>query len=74
MGDTFYARLVLEHEELLKRLNKLSQFIGTDAFKALDDENKRLLMLQHAQMVDLTDTLWKRRRLIERQARGKVEA
>ena len=42
----FVKRLIIERDELLAKWEKLRDFISSDKFETLDDENKSLLAAQ----------------------------
>lgn len=44
--STFLDRLKIEEGELLEKLEKLSEFIDSEGFDNLDEENKSLLLIQ----------------------------
>lgn len=44
--STFLDRLKVEEGELLEKLEKLSEFIYSEGFDNLDEENKSLLLMQ----------------------------
>ncbi len=48
----FKGRLVKEHAELSDKAGKLKGFIGTDAFKAIDDNQRELLEEQLNAMIE----------------------
>ncbi len=48
----FKGRLVKEHAELSDKAAKLKGFIGTDAFKAIDDNQRELLEEQLNAMIE----------------------
>lgn len=58
--EDFKKRLKVEREELNNKIIKLGQFVNSDKFKTLDDENRTLLLLQHYMMNQYLEVLDKR--------------
>jgi hypothetical protein len=50
-------RMLLEYRDLVCKLTNLENFIGTDEFNKLEDEDRELLFRQHRSMFDYADTL-----------------
>lgn len=58
--DTFFTRLLAEEKELGERLDKLDAFIISDAFRAVDFDQRKLLQHQALVMNNYRDLLQKR--------------
>lgn len=65
-SDTFYDRLIIERDELGGKLKKLSQFVISEQFKNIPDEDQSLLRKQGDAMSDYFNALDKRIEVIER--------
>ena len=50
-------RMLFEYRELICKITNLENFVGTDEFKKLEDEDRELLSKQHISMCDYADTL-----------------
>lgn len=58
--ETFIERLEIECNELYDKFNKLQNFINSDAFEKLDNENRNLLNYQECIMAEYYSILCKR--------------
>ena len=58
--ETFIERLEIECNELYDKFNKLQNFINSDAFEKLDNENRNLLNYQECIMAEYYSLLCKR--------------
>lgn len=63
--EPFEQRLHEEHAQLKGRLTALSDFLGSEKFKALDTEHQVLLRVQHAAMVSYWSVLCERIELLK---------
>lgn len=59
-SETFIERLEIECDEVEERLNKLRNFMNSDAFERLDFENRSLLYCQESEMDEYYLTLCRR--------------
>lgn len=61
-AETFLDRLIIEHEELVERCNKLNEFIMTDKFETIvtDPIQRELLREQYDLMLRYQAVLYKR--------------
>lgn len=59
-SGSFTERLIIEHDELLAKLNALSAFLETNTYKNLDEDRRRLLQQQNELMFLYVDTLQRR--------------
>lgn len=50
-------RILFEYRDLICKIASLENFIGTDEFSKLEDEDRDLLFKQHGFMCDYADTL-----------------
>ena len=50
-------RMLFDYRELICKITNLENFVGTDDFKKLEDEDKELLSKQHGFMCNYADTL-----------------
>ena len=64
--EDFLIRVITEQNELLDKLTKLNNFISSEKFKSLDDENQRLLKMQSSAMSIYNDVLNMRYELLTR--------
>jgi hypothetical protein len=64
--EEFLIRVITEQNELYDKLTKLNKFIESDKFKAIDDENQRLLKMQSSAMSIYNDVLNMRYELLTR--------
>ena len=64
--EEFLIRVITEQNELYDKLTKLNEFIETEKFKSLDDENQRLLKMQSSAMSIYNDVLNMRYELLTR--------
>lgn len=55
--EDFLIRIISEQNELLDKLTKLNNFISSEKFKSIDDENQRLLKMQSNAMSIYNDVL-----------------
>ena len=55
--EEFLIRVITEQNELYDKLTKLNNFISSEKFKSLDDENQRLLKMQSNAMSIYNDVL-----------------
>ena len=53
----FHQRMIGEAAQLADRLLKLNDFVGTDTYEAMEDEDKRLLLTQALNMALYLRTL-----------------
>ncbi len=60
MQTNWKERVSLEKEELDLKIQKLSDFIKTDRFFSLSENQRRLLWLQEAIMLEYSDILKER--------------
>lgn len=58
--EAYRERVVAESNDLRDKLNKLEAFMNSDAFDALDREDKQLLRRQNCYMEDYFEVLRKR--------------
>jgi hypothetical protein len=59
-STTPYQRLIIEKRELGEKIVKLTEFIMSQKFETLDDDNRRLLNQQLSYMKCYHDTLVER--------------
>lgn len=64
-SDTFYDRLIIERNELGKKLKKISAFVQGDKYKELSAEDQSLLRKQGDAMSNYFNALNKRIEVIE---------
>lgn len=64
-ADTFYDRLIIEHNDLREKLKRLSAFIESDNFRSIAGEDQNLLLKQGDAMNDYLNALTKRIKVIE---------
>ena len=50
-------RMLFDYRELICKITNLENFVGTDDFKKLEDEDKELLTKQHGFMCNYADIL-----------------
>ena len=50
-------RMLFEYRELICEITNLENFVRTDEFKKLENEDKELLSKQHRSMCEYADTL-----------------
>ena len=50
-------RMLFEYRELICKITNLENFVGTDEFKKLEDEDRELLSKQHSFMCNYADIL-----------------
>ena len=50
-------RMLFEYREIICKITNLENFVETDEFKKLEDEDRELLSKQHISMCDYADTL-----------------
>ena len=50
-------RMLFEYRELICKITNLENFVGTDEFKKLEDEDRELLPKQHGFMCNYADIL-----------------
>lgn len=55
--EEFLIRVITEQNELYDKLTKLNNFISSEKFKSIDDENQRLLKMQSNAMSIYNDVL-----------------
>ena len=58
--ETFYDRLLKERKDLTEKIDKLTTFLTTKKFEDLYAEDQRLLVDQHAHMLNYRGVLCKR--------------
>lgn len=58
--ETFYDRLLKERKELTEKIDKLTMFLTTQKFEALHGTDQRLLVEQHAHMLNYRGVLCER--------------
>ena len=54
---TRQERMLFEYRELICKITNLENFVGTDEFKKLEDEDKELLTKQYGFMCNYADIL-----------------
>lgn len=60
MSEGWLWRLDEEHRQLVRRLDKLTEFINSDAFGATEPVQQELMRQQHMHMTDYRLVLQKR--------------
>lgn len=68
MSEGWLWRLDEEHRQLVRRLDRLTEFINSDGFAAVTPEQQDLMRQQHMHMTDYRLVLQKRLALAEAQA------
>lgn len=59
-NSTFLERLVVERDELVEKMEKLTLFLKSDIFMNMNDYSRDLLMEQYRIMISYVDCLNRR--------------
>ena len=51
LADTPLDRLIIEHQELIDKINKLEKFLSSEGFDSLNYKMRTLLEMQHRAMI-----------------------
>ena len=71
MAETWLERVKVERQEVCLRLERLARFKLTDDFRALPNEERKLLIDQHRHMKAYADALYDRITLAHKRANEK---
>ena len=52
LADTPLDRLIIEHQELMDKINKLEKFLSSEGFDSLNYKMRTLLDMQHRIMIE----------------------
>lgn len=63
--NDFKSRLIIERDELNKKIELLNKFLITDKFLEIDEEHQDLLSQQHLTMLEYRNILDKRIELVK---------